>query len=271
MQFLLRMQCLEKTVSGNPLLPFNYPYRLSGWLYGLLREADSQYATFLHEKGYRLAADDSKRGKTFKLFTFSDLRPEKYAISPQRGGIELLSPQVDWTVCFYVEKAAETFITGLFNQQLCRIAGRGQELHFRIEQVEVLPVTLIADTIHVRTLSPLVIAHKQPDGNDHYLSPDESPYGDLLIGNLIDKYRSVHPEAIPADKSQFSYRLLPYKKPPRSRLLTIKEGSRQQTQVRGYYDFAFELSGPKEYLKVGLYGGLGRYNAEGCGCVEVVG
>jgi CRISPR-associated endoribonuclease Cas6 len=268
MQFRLTLQCLEKPDGRPPLLPFNYPYRLSGWLYGLLQEADGAYAAFLHDQGY---PTPGKAGKTFKLFTFSDLRPARYALNPARGGIELLSPQVEWTVAFYVEKAAETFIAGLFSRQVCRIAGGGQGLHFRVERVEAQPLALAADCVQLRTLSPLVVAERRPGGNDRYLAPDEEGYGPLLVRNLIDKYHSVHPEAPAVSPEAFSYRLLPARKGARSRLLAIKEGSRQETRIRGYYDFSFELRGPRAYLEVGLYGGLGRYNAEGCGCVEVVG
>lgn len=268
MQFRLTLQCLEKPGGLPPLLPFNYPYRLSGWLYGLLQEADGAYAAFLHDRGY---VTPGKAGKTFKLFTFSDLRPARYALNPRRGGIELLSPQVEWTVAFYVEQAAGAFITGLFGQQVCRIAGGGQVLDFRVERVEAQPLSLAADCVQLRTLSPLVVAERQPGGNDQYLAPSAEGYGALLIRNLVDKYHSVHPGAPAVPPEAFSYRLLPSRKGARSRLLAIKEGSRQETRIRGYYDFGFELRGPREYLEVGLCAGLGRYNAEGCGCVEVAG
>ncbi len=50
----------------NPVLPFNYQYPLSAAIYEIIRTADAAFAEFLHNRGYG-------EGKSFKLFTFSDI------------------------------------------------------------------------------------------------------------------------------------------------------------------------------------------------------
>ncbi|WP_083422022.1 CRISPR-associated endoribonuclease Cas6 [Arsenicibacter rosenii] len=250
------------------IVPFNYAYRLTGWLYGLLHDAEPAYAQFLHERGYVVSAT-----KRFKLFTFSDLQIQQFTVRKDLGGIEVRSPTVVWYVCFQVERAAEHFLMGLFQNQDITIASPRHRADLLIERVESLPDLSgqwpAEEPLRLRTLSPMVVAEKDDTGMDQYLHPSEPLFGRLLIQNLIDKHRSIQLDARAYDPGEFSFALLPERE-PRSRLMTIKEGSRAQTQVRGWYDFNFTLSGPREVLDVGLNAGFGRYNAEGCGCVEVV-
>ncbi len=51
------------------MLPLNYQYPLSAWIYKVLARGDRGFAEFLHEQGYKM-----ENQKTFKLFTFSNLR-----------------------------------------------------------------------------------------------------------------------------------------------------------------------------------------------------
>jgi CRISPR-associated endoribonuclease Cas6 len=113
---------------------------------------------------------------------------------------------------------------------------------------------------------------------DQYLHPADEDFGPLLVSNLLGKYESVGlvgaGQAATADLPTIAYELLPdpgqVSARPKSRLLTIKEGSRSQTQIRGYYNFDFALSGPPEVLELAVLAGVGRYNAEGFGCVRVI-
>lgn len=59
-----------RRIAGN-LLPVNYQYPLSSWIYKVIGTADLNYSTFLHEKGF---AFDNRR---FKMFTFSQLDVRK--------------------------------------------------------------------------------------------------------------------------------------------------------------------------------------------------
>lgn len=276
MQFKLTL----RPTARQTLVPFNYAYRLSAFIYAVLSEADAQYATFLHQQGYEYSST-----RRFKLFTFSDLIIPNARIDPKAGGLWVTTSHIEWIVSFYVDKAAQHFIMGLFQDQRCVIAtpkhranpGRAE---FIIERVEAIPLEITSEIVTLRTLSPVVIAEKSERrtgrrGMDQYLHPADVQYGPLLIDNLLAKWNSV-PRAVAADAtsaddfatSSVTYRLLPNRE-PRSRLITIKEDSRAQTQVRGYYGFTFELSGPKEILELAVLAGVGRYNAEGFGAVEV--
>ncbi|MFD2569984.1 CRISPR-associated endoribonuclease Cas6 [Spirosoma soli] len=257
------------------LVPFNYAYRLSAFIYAVLADADKQYADFLHGKGYEFSST-----RRFKLFTFSDLIMPGAKADPKVGGLWVNSPTIEWIVSFYVDKAAQHFIMGLFQDQRCVIASPQHRAEFVIERVEAIPVEITSETVTLRTLSPMVIAEKSERGMDQYLHPADEQFGPLLVSNLLAKWGSLQ-TVVPAgaapnddwDVSSLTYRLLPNgnrEAQPRSRLVTIKEGSREQTQVRGYYGFTFELSGPSELLELAVLAGAGRYNAEGFGCVGVV-
>lgn len=264
MQFTLRLLAAEPSTR----IPFNYQYLLTGWLYRVLADADEAYTQFLHEQGYQTGR------KTFRLFTFSDLRMHGYEVRPREGCFVLTSPVVDWTLSFYVEQAAEAFIMGLFQDQHLTLMNRRFRADLTVERVETLPLPPLTDRLTLRTLSPVVVAEKDETGMDQYLHPADESFGPLLLGNLIDKYRSTWPDpntsADVPEVKHFSYK--PLTKPGliRSRLVAIKEGSPQETKVRGWYGFDFELRGPAEVLEVALLAGVGRYNAEGFGCVRVM-
>lgn len=270
MQFQLRLLADSSGSSTSPeRIPFNYAYALTGALYRLLANADAEYARFLHERGYRTNGVTGLR-KTFRLFTFSDLRMHGYEVRPREGCFVLTSPVVDWTLSFYVDRAAEAFVTGLFQNQRITVANRQHRTELTVERVEMLPVTLTENTVTLRTLSPVVVAEKDITNMDQYLHPSDELFGPLLLQNMIDKYRSVNPNEGSPTIADFSYRLVTPPEKARSRLVTIKEGTREETKVRGWYGFDFALTGPANVLEVGVLAGVGRYNAEGFGCVRVI-
>jgi CRISPR-associated endoribonuclease Cas6 len=271
MQFKLTL----RPTANQTLVPFNYAYRLSGFIYSVLADADAQYACFLHEQGYEYSST-----RRFKLFTFSDLIMPNACLDAKAGGMWVNSPYIEWVVSFYIDTAAQHFIMGLFQDQRCMIASPRHRAEFIIERVEAVSVEITGETVTLRTLSPVVIAQKDERGIDQYLHPADAQFGPLLVSNLLAKYRSVQ-AVVPAgetsnddlDTTSLTYRLLPNPGRnatlPKSRLLTIKEDSREETKVRGYYGFSFELSGPIDLLELAVLAGVGRYNAEGFGAVRV--
>lgn len=260
----MRLLLHLKPLSQQPELMWNYHYPLSSWLYSVISRADEKYAAFLHDKGYRV---DS--GKVFKHFTFSDLRAK---INFRKGepGFRVMSPMVQWMVSFYVDKAAESFIIGLFQDQKIRLFNKIYDTTLAVERVEVLPEPDFQVATRFKAVSAMVIAEKV-DGKDQYLAPDDPGFGFYLLSGLKDKYRSIFQEneieSGLAD-ADITFKLIDASK-AKSRKITIKEDKREATQVKGYRDFEFELTGPKEILEVGFYGGFGKECAQGFGFCEV--
>jgi CRISPR-associated endoribonuclease Cas6 len=261
MQFQIRLACADE----RPVLPLNYQYELSAWIYRIIQHADADFAAFLHQRGYQTPLH-----KSFKLFCFSQLDVPKRRIEGDRLHIECR--EVSFMIGFYVDRAAEEFIRGLFQQQRLRLGDRLSQANFTVQTVEMRPLRLPADPnapVRVRLRSPLVVARKRSDGQpDEYLHPTDPDFGRLLYTNLIDKYVAATGRPAPVwwDATRFGYRALSAE--PKSQLITIKSGTTAQTKVRGWR-FEFELEAPRELIETGALAGFGRMNAEGFGFGEV--
>lgn len=79
---------------GN-LLPFNYQYEQSAVIYRILAQADTQYASWLHENGYLL--NGSKR---FKLFCYSPFIFERVRPLPKEGCLNITGERATWYISF---------------------------------------------------------------------------------------------------------------------------------------------------------------------------
>lgn len=262
MQFKITLRCLDE----KPILPMNYQYELSAWIYKVIQHADAEYATLLHSKGHQTPGR-----KSFKLFCFSQLNIPKRRAEGDRLHIE--SGEISFLIGFYLERTAEEFVRGLFLSQRFSIGDRTSRAQFMVQTVEVRPLQLPdgPGPVRIRALSPVVIARKRTDGqHDEYLAPDDPDFGRLLFLNLLEKYRAATAAEPPGwwDTGRFVFQ--PVGGPPRSKLVAIKAGTAAQTKVRGHM-FDFEVDAPAELLELGLLAGWGRENALGFGCGVVVG
>lgn len=257
MRFNLTLQTQNRNY-----LPINYQYPFSAAIYKIIQRADEGYASFLHEEGYK------QNGKSFKLFTFSDLRTP---FSIQGDRLVLNSSTASLTVCFHVPDAASHFIKGLFINQQLEVADKISKVVFNVQQVEIINDTVgNAEEVLLQTLSPLIIGRKNHKGNYDYLSPLDAGYTDLLISNLIEKYKAVnHPDEAEAWqlKDKIKVNFIFTNQPPRQRLLTIKAGTEAETRIKGFDKFRMKITAPKEVLELALNAGLGLHNAQGFGCV----
>ncbi len=262
----MRFKLHLRPTSPRPRIMWNYHYPLSSWLYGIMAKADESYAGFLHNTGYKL-----NKSKNFKHFTFSDLRCK--VGKPDTKGFEIVSPLIEWTVSFYIDKAAESFIVGLFQDQEIRLFDKFHEASFMIERVETLAEPVIMPTTQFKATSAMVVAEKIND-MDQYLEPTDERFSKYLIDGLRDKYLSAmieHGEKINPD---FQHQEISFKLTEgsniKSRKVTIKDGKSSATEVRGFRNFEFELTAPEEVIKVGLYGGMGKEASQGFGFCEVI-
>ncbi len=271
----MRFRLTLTPVRDRQQLLFNYQYPLQAWIYRLLNDANEEYASFLHEKGYQVPASN----KHFKHFTFSSLIIPKID-RPKSGdkAMTLRSQEIGLVISFYIEKAAEDFIIGLFQNQQLSLYNREFRADFRVERVESIAVNVPSghiNALRLRTLSPMVIAEKVAN-MDQYLVPDDAKFGAFLAQNIVDKYLSVQNGTGLQMDAPTALRLLKYRLFPdqniKQRKMLIKEGKdNKQTKVVGYHNFEFELSGPSQILEVALHSGIGKYSSTlGCGCVEVV-
>jgi len=245
---------------GN-VLPTNYQYALSSWIYKVISRADQDHSTFLHERGF--AFD----GKRFKMFTFSQLDVRPYKILGNE--IQLLGNEVSLNIRFHVDSSMENFIRGLFMHQHCGLGNKYAQTDFQVIGVETKPRFVFNTTMRYECLSPIIVSAMRDDHSAAYLGPDDPAFGPVFIQNLIRKQAALalHNDATEPATIQniMSFRLL---NTPRKKGITIKEGTEQETKVIGYL-FNFELTASPELQETGYYAGFGEKNSIGFGCCGV--
>ncbi|MEO6000235.1 MAG: hypothetical protein ABIN89_25585 [Chitinophagaceae bacterium] len=104
---------------------------MSSDIYKIIQSADTEFAAFLHNKGY------GEGHKSFKLFPFSDIKT-RFIKNGDR--MELQADEAELIVCFYMPTAAEHFIKELFINQQLQIADSKSKITFQVSQVESLQV-----------------------------------------------------------------------------------------------------------------------------------
>jgi CRISPR-associated endoribonuclease Cas6 len=254
MRFKLSL-LIDRQAFGNRL-PINYQYELSAWIYRIISMGDQQYAEWLHQNGF------SEKHRNFKLFVFSNLYSP--GIKYEKDRLIFCSDKASFYLSLLPEKSTEAFIKGIFKEQAFSLGDKVSKVQFSVQQVEVIPPPDFTDSFVFKTLSPVVVSAGQ-EGIEHatYLSPEHNNYGQLIINNLTEKYRLFHNQAFEGN-THFHFELL---SPARSKLIRIKAGTKEETQVRGFI-FTFRLEADKELLKIMHEAGMGEKGSLGFGCVE---
>ncbi len=248
-------------------MPVNYQYPLSAVIYKVIKKADAAFAGFLHDTGY------GKGHKTFKLFTFSDIITPFKMVGDR---MQLLSKKAEVNICFCLPAAAENFIKGLFLDQEIEIADRKSRVNFHVIQIESIADNISKEenpTVILQPLSPIVTGIKNEKGNYSYFDPRDPDFTGCLVYNCLQKYKAIYDadeNSLQLLKDQIGIKMMFFSNPPQQRLITIKAGTNEETKIKGFKKFRIEATAPKELLEIALGAGLGLYNAQGMGCVEVV-
>lgn len=242
------------------IIPINYQYELSSWIYKTLHLADPEFSEWLHERGY------SYKYKAFKLFTFSKIKIPKRKIEGDR--IRILCHKVEMQVSILLEEGVKRLITGLFQDKSFRLGDKQTQAIFRVNTIEALPPLQEKDEYFFETISPICVSrdilHKGKQSAS-YLSPVDHGYERLFFENLIFKLFAAKKE-LKEDTSSSEFELT---NEPKEKLIRIKAFTPQETFIKAY-QFRFRLIAPFELIKVGYYAGFGKENSLGFGCVREV-
>ncbi len=252
----------------NALLPINYQYPLSAAIYHILAQAEPVYADFLHREGY-----PNSHKKKLKLFVFSKLFFDR-AAKVINNTLQLTDVPLCW---FFIsspmeETFVQNFVIGLFEKSEIAIGNKQNVLRFTTQQVESLPAPILTNEMHGRTLSPISISVSHPvTRNPQYLLPLDENTSRVICNNLRLKYETIHEKSYDgeidwnADKNYISERGGETKT---TKLITIKEGTPEETKVKGF-NCPFILHGEPEILRVAFECGLGERNSIGFGMIEI--
>ena len=243
------------------MLPMDYQYYLSAWIYKVIGKADPDFSGFLHAEGY------TSGYKQFKLFNYSPLNFGRPTLWKEKTLFEIHTDQLYLFVSFHLAEAAEKFIIGLFNNQQVYVGDQFNGLDLEVSQVERLPEPELKSTMNYRAVSPVVISLKEEDSKyARYLSPADVNYIDLIRKNLWTKYNSVPNITVQPEDINFHFKL---KGESKSKLVTIKPYTPEQSKLRGFV-FDFSLTCPVEIHQLILAAGIGEKNSMGFGWVEGV-
>jgi CRISPR-associated endoribonuclease Cas6 len=265
----MRLKITFQLPGPRQVLPLNYQYPLSAWIYKTLAQSNEELARRLHESGFRL-----ENQKTFKLFTFSNFNfPHgTWKIIKGSDRMELFSHEATLIIAFQIPEILNNFVAGLFNNQETIIGDKISQVIMQVINVEVLQEPQPDDMAIISALSPIVVS-KKSDGmeQEKYLKPGEEDFELLFFKNLIDKHNAYRistgrpPAAFRPEAMKFES----LTRNPKSRLQLIKAFTDKPIKVRGYF-YKFRIEAPSELIQTGLDSGFGAMNAMGFGCCQIM-
>lgn len=242
------------------LLPFNYQYEQSAVIYRILAQADTQYASWLHENGYLL--NGSKR---FKLFCYSPFIFDKVRPLPEAGCLKIIGERAVWYISFIPEKGTFEFFKGLFDHKSFTIGNKEHRVAFDVIGVEAIPMPQLSEEMVFQALSPICVKLHE-DNKTQYLSPDNPMFAEGILKGLLARYESIHGQPFDMNDKEFSFKLTDKK--VKSKLITIKANTPYESRVRGYL-CSFRLKAPLELMKIAYEGGVGEQCSQGFGFIEI--
>ena len=261
----MRFRLILSKISASCYLPINYKYEISSWIYKVFGQGDPAFSSWLHEHGYDF------RNKKFKFFTFSDLELRNFEIKGDR--ILLNEREIALQISFLMDNAAEKFIVGLFMGQRFGIGDKHSGVDFEVTRIEACERPVFVSTMQFRMKSPLCLTLAREDKTVAYIEPGHPQYEKRFFDNLLSKFVAYQKHApVLAGESAGALQhgadmKLEITGPVKSRLLTIKAGTPEQTKLKVFI-FPFTITAPVELIEIGYYGGFGEKNSLGLGCVE---
>lgn len=247
---------LALTNSNLKAIPLSYQYELSAYIYRTIARGNANYADWLHQNGFNLD------GKQFRLFTFSNLDVPQKTIDKAHAQLIIKGNHASFDISFLPERATEEFVKGIFAEQYFSIGNQDCKAEFVIQNIELLPQPDFCRSFAGTTISPICITLKNDNGKIDYIAPDDALAPELIKNNLLNKYFAFYGK--PYEKELFfAWKALDK---PRSKLITIKTNTPQQTKVRGFH-CDFSLFTTPELMNIAYNAGIGEKNSMGFGMI----
>ncbi len=262
-------------------LPLDHQDLLTGLVYRLLGESDAQYASFLHDEGYRLEEGGNRR---YKLFVFSTLRVPKGRRRVEESNLRITPGVVEWLLSSPREDFLTHSATGLFAVGQTVNVGH---VPLTIAGIECLPEPEFRSPMRFTCLTPIVASVPREDRSTRYLVPrppapnpggvgppapnpgGEGPgeFSEAVRRNLVRKYELVTgrppSEAESRLELAFDADYLARASHGGTKLTTYKG-----IQIRGAFA-PFTLTGSESLIRMAWECGLGEKNSAGFGMIEV--
>jgi CRISPR-associated endoribonuclease Cas6 len=264
----MKFKITLKVLDTESIIPLSYQYEVSGWMNRMFNKMDSSLSHFLTDKGFQALP-----GRRFKLYTFSSLFISRFEISEDR--MRILCEEVSLVLSVFLPESAEALILELFKAQPVSITDYITRANFEVKDIHRMPEEDIAETVFLRTTSPLMISrtsfkNKRPQIN--YLNPKDADFDILFFQQLTQKFMAarVHDliNPLPND-SNLQLKLLSSPQEIKTRTIKIKANTPEEGTMRGFL-FDFELTAPIPLIKFGMYSGFGQENSLGFGSTMII-
>ena len=250
------MRIMMKLNSPFPqLLEYNYNHYLNGFLYNMIGKSNIEISTKLHNEGY-LA-----KGKTIKPLVFSRLYFDNRKAT-KRGLI--VEGEGRWFVSSLYEELLLPFISSTA-QQYKLVVG---DVSFLIDEVQIMRKPKFTDDMDFTMLSPTVAPKRIPEQNNRlkFCHPMENEFYDILKENILRKYKLIYKTDYSGDRPLNFSVTYPEK-------MDIKKAAclvRYRSQNIKCYMFPITLTGDPKLIELCYELGIGSYNIQGFGMLELV-
>lgn len=259
----MRIKLILKCSGEDVIIPINYQYYISSFIYRCINSSDNEFSEWLHNSGFTAG------GKNFKLFTFSNLYIPQREI--HNSELIIKSKKIELLISMMSEKIYDNLIIGMFRNQTLDINHREINASFPIQSVELLPEPEFTDKMKFRTITPVVISKSIEYMGKHsesYMMPTEKDYFYYLKKNIEDKY-IAYASNLNTPIVEYPIKDFQVGNSVKSKLITVHEGRREETKVKGYmYDFVLE--GAPELMNFAYSVGIGKLSSLGFGCIKPI-
>ena len=257
----MRFELTLNRTTKQRMLPMDYQYYISAWVYKVLKQADKNFAEFLHEKGY-----GQNPGKLYKLFCFSRLNFGKPRLWKEKKLFEIAAHDIKLQLSFDVNQVATHFIKGLFMQQEFYLGDKFNGIDYKVVNVAALPEPKFSETMHYCLQTPWVVSHKaEGDRYPQYLSADDENFEALAIKHITEKFNNTRAQKTILPGQIRLKRTSNFKRAG----FVVKPGTREQSRIVGNL-FELELTAPIDVQRMVWNAGICEKSSSGFGWLEVL-
>ncbi len=246
---------LENIKNDYIKIPIEYNEIVQAFIYDNL---NVDTAELIHNSGFLY------QKRKFKLFTFS--RILSYSQPEKDKKYFLFKNRISIVVCSLIDKMIQELALNLIKKQNVKL---GQQ-ELKIHSIEVEKNNQISGKTKIKTLSPITIYSTVKINNSkktYFYSPSEKEFSNLIIQNLIRKYKSypqtnITTENLNQEETGGNY----YIKPIKYKENIVKY---KNTVIKAYHGI-FEVFLPEHLYFVALNAGMGNKNSQGFGCIKII-
>lgn len=242
-------------------LPLNYQYPLSSAIYKIFDAASKEFSEFLHDVGFFMS-----NGKPTKFFCFSKLFFPSFSIDKEKNQLHASDKAYFYFSTPLIDTLAQKFVEGIMQTEEIFIGNSSAGTKFGISAVEVLKEYSFTGEDGFDLISPVSVSTTITQNDKrkvYYYRPEDSMFFTAMEHNLRGKF-----EYLTGRPYKGKLEIIPdygdYIPKYHSKLITIKEGSGDETRVKAFH-LPIRIFGSRDIIEVAYETGLGERNSLGFG------